>query len=173
MNVSRLQPSIRVAKPIVLFSKNYLPITRVNLKRAACLLITGRAEPLNFEGDEWQLRSPRFVLRVPEHIRLTLESAERTWKVPPVNRREVLRRDKNTCQYCGSRKDLTLDHVIPRSRGGQHTWDNVVTACASCNGRKGNQILEHSPLILRQPPRAPRHPVIAFAEQFWKETPPC
>ena len=61
-------------------------------------------------------------------IVLTLESRDRIWKVPPVNRREVLRRDQQTCQYCGSKKDLTLDHVIPRSKGGQHTWDNVVTA---------------------------------------------
>ncbi len=75
---------------------------------------------------------------VPEHIRLTVGNPERHWKVPPVNRREVLKRDSHTCQYCGSTKHLTLLHVIPRSKGGQHTWDNVVTACEKCNSIKSD-----------------------------------
>ena len=171
MTVSLIQP--QAAKPIVLFSKNYLPITRINLKRAACLLVTGRAEPLEFDGQQWQMTSPNFVLTIPEHIRLKLDSAERIWKVPPVNRREVLRRDGHRCQYCGSKHDLTLDHVIPRSKGGPHTWDNVVTACSTCNGHKGSFLLETLNMSLTRVPRAPKHPVIAFAEQFWKESTPC
>lgn len=171
MTVSLVQP--QAAKPIVLFSKNYLPIARINLKRAACLLVSNRAEPLEFDGKQWKLRSPQFILVIPEHIRMTQGNVERIWKVPPVNRREVLRRDGNRCQYCGSKRDLTLDHIIPRSKGGQHTWENVVTACAPCNGRKGSQLLEATPMSLTRVPRAPKHPVIAFAEQFWKESNPC
>ena len=167
-----IPPQPRQGKLIVLFSKQYLPLARINLKRAATLLVTGRAEPLDFSVLSWQLRSPRMILTVPEHIRLTLDSADRIWKVPPVNRREVLRRDQNTCQYCGSKKNLTIDHVVPRSKGGLHTWDNVVIACAPCNGKKGDQLLSLTQMSLKRSPKAPLHPVVAFAENFWKTYPP-
>ena len=156
-------------RPVVLFSKNYLPMARINLKRAAVLLVTGRAEPLDLIGSTWQMRSPSLVLDVPEHIRLKTGDNERIWKTPPVNRREVLRRDGHTCQYCGSQRQLTLDHVLPRSQGGPHTWDNVVTACAPCNSRKGARTPEEARMRLRRRPKAPMHPVVAFAEKFWKE----
>ena len=154
---------------VVVFSKNYLPVSRVNIKRAIALLVTGKAEPLDFSGKAYRVHSPSVVLLVPEQIRLTLTDAERVWKVPPVNRREVLRRDKHTCQYCGSTKQLTLDHVIPRSKGGKHTWDNVVIACEQCNSRKGDRTPSQAGMILRTTPRAPMHPAVAFAEQFWRE----
>ncbi|ALF53994.1 HNH nuclease [Nostoc piscinale CENA21] len=153
---------------VVVFSQNYLPLCRVNIKRAIVLLVTNKAEPLDFatEGG-WQVHSPSLVIDVPKHIRLKIGSNERTWKVPPVNRREVLRRDHHTCQYCGSSKRLTLDHVIPRSKGGLHTWDNVVTACERCNSRKGDRTLSETGMRLRKIPKAPIHPAIAFAEKFW------
>jgi 5-methylcytosine-specific restriction endonuclease McrA len=153
---------------VVVFSQNYLPLCRVNIKRAIVLLVTNKAEPLDFVSEEgWQVHSPSLVLDVPKHIRLKIASHERTWKVPPVNRREVLRRDHHTCQYCGSSKRLTLDHVIPRSKGGLHTWDNVVTACEKCNSRKGDRTPIQAGMQLRKLPKAPAHPAIVFAEQFW------
>lgn len=112
---------------------------------------------------------PSQVIEVPEHIRLTIKGKERAWRVPPVNRREVLRRDHHTCQYCGSTHNLTLDHVVPLSKGGSHSWDNVVTACERCNQRKGNRTPEEANMPLRSKPRAPLHPTVAFAEQFWRE----
>lgn len=155
-------------KSIVVFSRNYLPLCRVNIKRAIALLITGKAEPLNFTNEPgWLVHSPSLVLDVPAQIRLTIASAERIWKIPPVNRREVLRRDHYTCQYCGSSKHLTLDHVIPLSKGGQHTWDNVVTACEQCNQRKSDRTPLDAGMPLRTKPKAPIHPTVAFAEQFW------
>jgi 5-methylcytosine-specific restriction endonuclease McrA len=153
---------------VVLFSQNYLPMTRIGLKRAAILLLSGRAEPVDMGGQTWQMRSPSVVVTIPEHLRLTIGSPDRVWKLPPVNRREVFRRDGQRCQYCGSRTDLTLDHVIPRALGGPHTWENVVTACAPCNGRKGARTPEMAKMPLKLQPKAPLHPVIAFAEQFWK-----
>jgi 5-methylcytosine-specific restriction endonuclease McrA len=153
---------------VVVFSKNYLPLARINIKRAIVLLITGQAESLDFNSTKlWQVRSPSVVLQVPEHIRLRVGNPERHWKVPPVNRREVLRRDNHTCQYCGSTKHLTLDHVIPRSKGGQHTWDNVVTACEKCNSTKSDRLLHEAGMVLKTKPKAPIHPAVAFAEQFW------
>lgn len=157
---------------VVVFSKNYLPLARINIKRAIVLLVTGQAESLEFNSlQTWEVRSPSVVLQVPEHIRLTSGNPERQWKLPPVNRREVFRRDHHACQYCGSTKRLTLDHVIPRSKGGTHTWDNVVAACEKCNSAKGDRLLHEIGMVLRSKPKAPIHPAIAFAEQFWKEQP--
>ena len=159
-------------RPITLFSQNYLPMAEINLQRAAVLLVTDRAEPLSLSGgteNVWQMRSPNRILNIPEHIRLLIGGSDRIWKMPPVNRREVLKRDRHTCQYCGSQKQLTLDHVIPKSWGGQHSWDNVVAACSPCNTNKGARSPELASMKLARKPKAPMHPVVAFAEQFWKE----
>lgn len=156
---------------VVVFSKNYLPMSRINVRRAAVLLVAGQAEPLATSTSGWQLRSPSLILHVPEHIRLTVSNPERLWKVPPVNRREVFRRDGHACQYCGSTKKLTLDHVQPKSKGGAHSWDNVVAACERCNGSKGDRTPQEAGMVLKTRPKPPIHPAIAFAEQFWKEQP--
>jgi 5-methylcytosine-specific restriction endonuclease McrA len=169
------QPHI-LQNSVVVFSKNYLPLTRINIKRAVVLLIKGQAESVNFgTTKQWEVRSPSVVLQVPKHIRLIASNPKRQWKVPPVNRREVLRRDNHICQYCGNTKHLTLDHVIPRSKGGQHTWDNVVTACEKCNSKKSvllaaalrYRLLHEAGMILKTKPKAPIHPAVVFAEQFW------
>ncbi|MEL6353032.1 MAG: HNH endonuclease [Cyanobacteria bacterium J06627_28] len=159
-------------RPVILFSQNYLPMAEINLQRAAVLLVTDRAEPLSLlpgAKKVWQMRSPNRILDIPEHIRLLVGGSDRIWKTPPVNRREVLKRDRHTCQYCGSQKQLTLDHVIPKSWGGQHSWDNVVAACSACNTAKGARSPELAKMELARKPKAPMHPVVAFAEQFWKE----
>ena len=166
----RRSPSEVLSQSVVVFSKNYLPLSRVNIKRAIILLVSGKAEPLNLTQDAaLQVRSPSMVFDVPTQIRLTFASNERLWRVPPVNRREVLRRDHYSCQYCGSTKNLTLDHVIPRSKGGKHTWDNVVTACSKCNARKGDRTPLQAGMPLRSQPKAPMHPAVIFAEQFWRD----
>jgi 5-methylcytosine-specific restriction endonuclease McrA len=162
-----------LSRSVVVFSQNYLPLSRVNIKRAIILLVTGKAEPLDLLETTgtayWPVHSPTYVLQVPEYIRLTVTGTERIWKVPPVNRREVLRRDNHACQYCGSTKHLTLDHVLPRSKGGPHTWDNVVAACERCNAFKGDRTPLQAGMSLRSQPRAPMHPAVAFAEKFWRE----
>jgi Restriction endonuclease len=92
-------------------------MNRINIKRAIALLVSGKAEPLDFNnGIGWPVRSPSLVLYVPEQIRLRMASQERLWKVPSVNRKEVLKRDHHRCQYCGTTHNLTLDHVIPRRK---------------------------------------------------------
>jgi 5-methylcytosine-specific restriction endonuclease McrA len=162
-------PSV-LQNSVVVFSRNYLPLARVNIRRAVTLLVNGQAESLDFSSSKvWQVRSPNLILYVPEHIRLTMGNPERIWKVPPVNRRELLRRDNHVCQYCGSAKNLTIDHIIPRSKGGLHTWDNVVTACETCNNKKSDRLLFETGMVLKTKPKAPMHPAIAFAEQFWRE----
>ncbi len=154
-------------RSVVVFSRNYLPISRVNIKRAIALMVLGKAEALDFGSETWFVRSPNLVIAVPQHLRLTIASTERIWKIPPVNRREVLKRDNHSCQYCGSNKRLTLDHVIPVSKGGEHKWDNVVTACESCNQRKRDRTPFEAGMPLHTKPKAPMHPTVAFAENFW------
>lgn len=171
------QPHI-LQHQVVVFSKNYLPLARINLKRALAkplgtrivLLVTGQAETLDFSStQQWEVRSPSVVLQISEHIRLTSGNPGRHWKIPPVSRREVFRRDSHTCQYCGSTKRLTLAHVLPRSKGVTHTWDNLVAACERCNLAKGDRLLHETAMQLRNKSKAPIHPAIAFAEQFWRE----
>ncbi|GFE70389.1 HNH endonuclease [Chroococcus sp. FPU101] len=163
-----IQATEPLQQSVVVFSTNYLPISRVNIRRAIVLLVTEKAEPMDLETETYtEVRSPNLILQVPAYIRLKFQSAERIWKVPPVNRRELLRRDHYQCQYCGSRKKLTIDHVLPRSKGGQHTWDNVVIACESCNTRKGDQTPQQVGMILHTTPKAPCHPAVLFAEEFW------
>lgn len=157
---------------VVVFSRNYLPTSRVNVKRAIALLMAGKAEALDLGNEAgFLVRSPSLVIAVPAYIRLTLTSTERIWKIPPVNRREVLRRDNHSCQYCGSNRRLTLDHVMPLSRGGQHTWNNVVTACERCNQRKSDRTPQEAGMPLHTKPKAPMHPTVAFAEKFWRSSP--
>lgn len=154
---------------VVVFSRNYLPLSRVNVKRAIALLVKGIAEPLdNSRETVWLVRSPSLVIAVPSYIRLAIVTRERLWNIPPVSRREVLRRDNHACQYCGSNRHLTLDHVMPVSRGGQHKWDNVVTACEKCNQRKSNRTPVEANMPLQTKPKAPMHPTVAFGEKFWR-----
>ncbi|MDJ0574063.1 MAG: HNH endonuclease [Xenococcaceae cyanobacterium MO_234.B1] len=91
------------------------------------------------------------------------------WKIPPVSRKNLLRRDAHQCQYCGNGKHLTIDHIIPRSKGGKHSWNNVVIACAVYNSRKGNKTPQEAGMTLESKPKAPIQPTVAFAEQFWQQ----
>ena len=100
------------------------------------------------------LHAARVALRVPSVIRL-LEYRRIPHQTRALSRKNILLRDRNTCQYCGdalSASDLTLDHVIPRSRGGASTWENLVACCHSCNRRKGNQLpVEAGMKLMREP----------------------
>lgn len=154
---------------IIVFSKNYLPLNKINLKKAITLLVTGKAEPINLVADViWEIRSPNLIIRVPAYIRL-YNSPERTWRIPTVSRKEIFRRDKYQCQYCSNRKDLTIDHIIPRSKGGKNTWDNLVTACQACNSRKGNYTPEQVGMKLKIKPKPPLYPLLTLPENFWRE----
>lgn len=155
---------------VVVFSNTYLPMARVNIKRAIALLVAGRAESLELPNSQcWAIRSPKLTIQVSENIRLLQGESHRTWKVPPVSRRNVLKRDRYICQYCGSSQRLTLDHVVPRFQGGPHRWDNVVTACEPCNSRKGDKTPKQAGMVLQTKPKAPPHPALVFAEQFWQD----
>ena len=122
---------------------------------ALVLLLKEKAEIL--EHGDGVLRSETMRLDRPEVIRLiTFVRVPRDIHRRRITRKAVLARDGWTCQYCGSRKSrLTVDHVIPRSRGGKSVWENIVAACASCNRRKGNRLPREIQMHPRKLPKAP------------------
>jgi 5-methylcytosine-specific restriction endonuclease McrA len=99
------------------------------------------------------VRSQRESIRIPSVV--VLKDYVQPQKRVAFTRFNLFLRDEFCCQYCGSKGDLTFDHVVPRSRGGVTSWENVVAACAPCNLRKGNKVLRTSGLALRRPPRRP------------------
>ena len=109
------------------------------------------------DGYDW-VRCVRYALAVPRVIRV-LAFAKLPRREVRFSRRNIFARDQHTCQYCGRRfsaTELSLDHVIPRSRGGTTTWDNIVSACRACNVRKGGRTPTEASLSLVRPPRKPR-----------------
>ena len=99
------------------------------------------------------IRSPSFSMKLPSVI--ALRSFVKPQTNPSFTRFNVFLRDKFSCQYCGSKKELTFDHLLPRSKGGKTDWDNVVTACSCCNVKKGGRLITESGMILNQKPFQP------------------
>lgn len=130
----------------------YEPLSVVAGRRAAVLVLTERAEVVHDSPEV--LHSERLALPVPSVVRLRTLVRVPYQRHVSVSRRGVLARDAHACQYCGGRAE-TIDHVVPRSRGGTHVWDNVVAACRPCNLRKGDRLLPDSGLHLRRRPGVP------------------
>lgn len=160
------------APRVLVLNASYEPLHVTSPKRAITLLQYGVAEVLENSSDV--VRSPSTVMFIPSVIRLR-RYVRRPRRYPiPFNRRNLLRRDNYTCQYCGQTHDLTLDHVQPRSRGGRHSWENVVIACRACNQRKGDRTPEEAAMPLRGRPHTPSFGFYAqgqFAEEHseWRK----
>ena len=145
---------------VLVLNQNYEPLNVCNLPRAFRLLFGEKAEVIEF--DHQMVRTPRVEYRAPSVIRLQ-HMVRRPRPRVKLSRREVFSRDRHTCQYCGRQThDLTLDHVMPRHRGGGHTWENLVTACKTCNHRKGGKTLEEARLRLHRPPYEPRNDIYSL-----------
>ncbi len=139
--------------PVLVLNANYEPLNVCSVRRALGLLFEGRAHLiLNGRGE---IRTVSRVFPIPSVIRLDY-MVKRPRPVVKLTRYEVFRRDNFTCQYCGRRVSRpTLDHVIPRQRGGTYSWENLVTACPECNLRKGNRTPEEAHMPLLREPKAP------------------
>lgn len=143
-----------MGRSVLVLNQNYEPLNICNARRAFVLLDRGKAEILE-HGDRY-LRSPSMDFRLPSVIRLVYMIKRPRPKVR-LSRKEVFARDNYTCQYCGTKsKDLTIDHVVPRHRGGRHTWENLVSACKACNHRKGGKTLEEAKMRLIRLPYEPK-----------------
>ena len=136
------------------------PLCVVSVRRAVTLVLSGKAVVLEHDGtrlhSEWlSVPSPQ-VLVLTRYVHVPYRGA-----VPPT-RRTVLQRDDHRCAYCAAPAD-TVDHVVPRSRGGGHVWTNVVAACARCNHRKADHLLSEIGWHLRVTPHVPHRAVVLSA----------
>lgn len=147
---------------VLVLNLDYQPLNVCNVKRAVVLLSKQKAVVI--EQDGHIVHSERLALTSPSVIRLAYH-IKRPRPVVKMTRKEVLQRDEHMCQYCGKRShELTLDHVMPRHRGGQHTWENVVAACKSCNHKKGGRTATEARMaLLRLPVRPPSTPRYLFS----------
>jgi 5-methylcytosine-specific restriction endonuclease McrA len=138
---------------VLLLNATFEPLAVVTAKRAVVLMLTGKAECVEaaldgvFHSENLSVPAP-VVMRLSRYVRVPYRRAV------PMTRAGVLRRDGRRCGYCGKRAD-TIDHVVPRSRGGTHTWDNCVAACRLCNSRKADKLLVELGWGLDFVPRAP------------------
>jgi 5-methylcytosine-specific restriction endonuclease McrA len=141
-------------RPVLVLNANFEPLNVCTTRRALGLLIKGKAEMLlNGRG---YVHSVRLSLPRPSVIRLGTMIHRPRPRVR-LTKREIFRRDGYTCQYCGARSArLTVDHVVPRYRGGRHEWKNLVAACPSCNLRKGGRTLQEARMTLLRQPTEPR-----------------
>jgi 5-methylcytosine-specific restriction endonuclease McrA len=143
---------------VLVLNATYEPLSIISVQRAVVLLLKEKAELI--EAAEERLHAAYTEFPVPLVIRLVYYvRIPRPIALAPT-RRSVMVRDNYTCQYCGAtpgRSNLTLDHILPRSRGGGTTWDNVVAACRTCNVRKGSRTPEEARMALRRHPGRPNY----------------
>jgi 5-methylcytosine-specific restriction endonuclease McrA len=135
---------------VLVLNASFEPLNITSWRRAVVLLLKGKAEQLEYNGKYLSKDFPLpSVIRLRQYVRVP-------YKEIPLTRRNILERDRQTCQYCDRKGDqLTLDHVIPRSRGGGDTWENLVAACVRCNVKKGNRTPKEAGMILLFQPRRP------------------
>lgn len=150
----------RTARRALVLNATYEPLAIVSSRRALLLVLATKAEMVVPTGRVF--RSERAALPEPSVVRLGRYVHVPHENVASVNRRTVFARDGHRCQYCGMPAE-SIDHVVPRSRGGKHTWDNVVAACRRCNTRKEDRLPHEAGLVLRTQPQAPRRRVWLLA----------
>ena len=144
----------------------------INAKKAIVLLYLGKSELIEAYAGR-QIRSVSMSMPFPSIVRLSMY-VRIPFKNIILSRKNILRRDGHRCQFCG-RADiaLTLDHVVPASRGGDDSWENLVCACVKCNNRKGDQTPEEACMPLRRKPMRPNHVtfirhVMGVVDERWK-----
>lgn len=138
----------------LVLNASYEPLSVVPARRAVVLVLDDKADVIH-ESD-LVMHSERLSMSVPSVIRLRYFVKVPFRRTAALSRRGVFLRDGGTCQYCGRRAE-SIDHVVPRSRGGGHTWDNVVAACGRCNAVKRDRLVEETTMRLRRHPQPPQH----------------
>jgi 5-methylcytosine-specific restriction endonuclease McrA len=137
----------------LVLNATFEPLCVVPARRAACLVLADKADVLEHDGTA--MHSERLTIHTPSVIRLRYVVKVPYHRRTALSRRAVFARDAHRCQYCGIVAD-SIDHVMPRSRGGPHTWENVVAACRPCNVRKRDRTPEEAHMRLAKRPIAPR-----------------
>lgn len=153
---------------VLVLNNSFEPLNVCDWKRAVSMVVTGKVEVLEY-ADHGPSGSAS-ESRIPVVVRLKRFVKRPQLRLAP-SRRNIFHRDGWACRYCGAHGHgvkLTLDHVTPRCQGGKNSWENLVTACSRCNGRKGGQNLEESGMKLSKVPSRPRH-VAAFRASMYKK----
>ena len=149
-------------KQVLLLNRNYEPMSVVSARKAIILIFLQKVEII--ERYEAMVRSVRIAIPLPSIVRL-LRYVPVPRKRIVLSRKNILKRDGQRCQYCGTTKPpFTLDHVIPKNRNGKDTWDNLVCACVKCNNKKGNRTAEEAGMKLLRQPRRPSQ--LFFIQHF-------
>ncbi len=140
---------------VLLLNQNYEPLSVCKERRAIVLVLLNKAEPV--ETYDVAARSMRFSMALPSVLRLNYYVKVRRQDVP-LTKRNILKRDRGICQYCGRKfAEMTTDHVVPRTLGGPDTWENLVCACAECNARKGDRTPAQAGMTLLKVPKKPHY----------------
>ncbi|MBN9110105.1 MAG: HNH endonuclease [Pseudonocardia sp.] len=139
---------------MLLLNASFEPLAVVTAKRAIVLMLSGKAECVEHVLDGGAFHSENLTVPAPSVMRLSRYVRVPYRRAVPMTRSGVLRRDNRRCAYCNARAD-TIDHVVPRSRGGAHSWDNCVAACRACNSRKADRLLDEIGWTLAVPPAPP------------------
>jgi len=150
-------------RKVLVLNHNYEPLSVCNVRKAVILLYLGKAELVEARNGDL-VRSVRISMPLPSIVRLSL-FVRVPYKKIILSRKNILRRDSHRCQYCG-RGDvpLTVDHIIPKARGGTDSWENLVCACVRCNNKKGDRTPADSHMQLHRKPFRPNH--VMFLRNF-------
>ena len=153
--------------PVLVLNQSYEPLTICRARRAVVLIYQGKAEMT--ENGVGFIRSTTNAFPLPSVIRLAY-MIKRPHRERKLTRFEIFNRDRYTCQYCGKEtRQLTLDHVIPRYRDGQHSWENVVSACVMCNRRKAGRTPQEANMKLTNQPSRPKDGTF-FLPHYYRQT---
>lgn len=160
-----------MSKKVLLLSSSYEPIAFCDMKKAITLVFLEKADEVELREDGW-VKGVSKNYACPSIIRLKASNKHAKPKIQ-LNRKNVLKRDNFKCMYCGSTNGLTIDHIVPKSKGGKTTWENLVTACNPCNNKKDNKYLHEVGFNLRTTPKMPNrivflHRELKTIEENWK-----
>ena len=162
----------KLSSKVLILNQNYEPMSVINVKKAIVLLYLGKAE-LIAANDGKRVRSVSMSMPFPSIVRLSVY-VKVPFKKIILSRKNILRRDGHRCQYCGRTEvALTVDHLMPVSRGGEDTWENLVCACVDCNNRKGDRTPDEARMPLPRRPIRPNHVTfirhyVGVLDERWK-----
>lgn len=157
---------------VLILNQTYEPLAICRLDKAIILTFLQKADVVsNYKNITINSSNKSFA--VPSIIKLN-RYVKMPYKKIEFSRRNILKRDNHTCQYCGSKSSLTVDHVHPKSRGGQDTWENLTTACVKCNNKKGNRTPKEANMVLISEPYKPSYhgflkTTIGKTEKEWEQ----
>ncbi len=142
--------------PVLLLNQNFEPLTVLKLRRAITLLLLGKVDLIENDRNR-SLHSVNIEIPFPSVLRLKYYVQIKRKEIP-LNKKNIIKRDNNECQYCGKKGgQMTTDHIIPKALGGEDSWENLVCACLECNNRKGNRTLQAANMRLRKKPKKPSY----------------